>query len=264
MIGPGLARAFRGALGAVPLVVAALMIVPSLLVALLSFSGDTFIAFPPRTWGVRQYVTLLRAGAWHDPFIRSMTVAAVSSTVAVLVGAAATLALQHGGRGPARQLLQVLGIGPLLAPGVAYAVALYALFARLRMLGTVQAVVLAHVTVTVPFVFLIMGSAITKVPRELELAALSLGASRFEVWRDVTLRLLWPAIAASFIFAFVASFDETVITAFLGGIGFVTLPVAIFNSVRDGIDPVITAIATLLTAGTGAVLVIHALLRRHR
>jgi ABC-type spermidine/putrescine transport system permease subunit II len=118
--------------------------------------------------------------------------------------------------------------------------------------------------VTVPFVFLITGSAITKVPRDLELAALSLGATRFQAWRDVTLRFLAPAIAASFIFAFVASFDETVITAFLSGVGFVTLPVAIFHSVRDGIDPVITAIATLLTLGTGGLLTMHTVLRRRR
>jgi ABC-type spermidine/putrescine transport system permease subunit II len=252
----------RAVLGALPVAVAVLMIVPSLIVAVLSFSGDTFIAFPPRTWGMRQYATLLGASAWRDPFVRSVSVAALSSTVAVLVGVAATLALHQDGRLPGRQFLQILGIGPLLAPGVAYAIALYALFARLGLLGTVPAIVLAHATVTVPFVFLITGSAITKVPRELELAALSLGASRLQAWRDVTLRLLGPAIGASLIFAFVASFDETVITAFLSGVGFVTLPVAIFNSVRDGIDPVITAIATLLTAGTGGVLTLHTLLRR--
>ena len=256
---PGL----RAVAAAVPILVGLLMIVPSVIVAVLSFSGDPFIKFPPRTWGLRQYVTLLTSSVWHDPFLRSLGVAAVSATVAVIAGVTATLALHRGGV-PGRHLLQILGIGPLLAPGVAYAVALYSLFAWLGLLGTVQAIVLAHATVTVPFVFLITGSAITKVPRELELAALSLGASRFQVSRDVTLRFLAPAIGASFIFAFVASFDETVITAFLSGVGFITLPVAIFHSVRDGIDPVITAIATLLTVCTGGLLTVHTLLRRRR
>jgi ABC-type spermidine/putrescine transport system permease subunit II len=249
--------------GAVPVLVASLMIVPSAIVAVLSFSGDAFIKFPPRTWGLRQYATLLTSSVWYDPFLRSLGIAVIASTLAVVIGVTATLAL-HRGAMPGRQMLQIVGIGPLLAPGVAYAVALYSLFAWLGLLGTVQALVLAHTTVTVPFVFLITGSAITKVPRELELAALSLGATRFQAWRDVTLRFLAPAITASLIFAFVASFDETVITAFLSGVGFVTLPVAIFHSVRDGIDPVITAIATLLTVSTGALLTLHTLLRRHR
>jgi len=258
-----LASACRAVGAALPLAVGVLMVVPSLIVALLSFSGDPFIKFPPRTWGFRQYVTLFTSDVWHGPFVRSLGVAAVAATVAVAVGLSATLAL-HRGRLPGRQLLQVIGIGPLLAPGIAYAIALYSLFARLGLLGTVHGIILAHAALIVPFVFLITGSAISKVPRELELAALSLGATRYQAWRDVTLRFLAPAIGASYIFAFVASFDETVITAFLSGVGFITLPVAIFHSVRDGIDPVITAIATLLTLSTGSLLTVHALLRRRR
>jgi ABC-type spermidine/putrescine transport system permease subunit II len=258
-----LAPALRGTVAALPVAVAVLMIVPSALVAVLSLSGDDFIKFPPARWGLRQYATLLTSATWHDPLVRSLGVAAAAATLAVLVGVAATLA-QHRARMRGRQLLQIVGIGPLLAPGIAYAVALYSLFAWLGLLGTVHAIVLAHAALTVPFVILITGSAITKVPQDLELAALSLGATRFQAWRDVTLRFLAPAIGASFIFAFVASFDETVVTAFLSGVGFVTLPVAIFHSVRDGIDPVITAIATLLTLATGALLTVHTLLRRRR
>jgi len=258
---PLLVVGLRALGAALPVLVALFMIMPSVIVAVLSFSGDTFIKFPPRTWGLRQYTTLLTSSVWHDPFFRSLGVASVAAALSVLVGVTATLAVHRGGL-PGRHLLQIIGIGPLLAPGVAYAVALYSLFAWLGLLGTVPAIVLAHATLTVPFVFLITGSAITKVPRDLELAALSLGATRFEAWRDVTLRFLAPAIGASFIFAFVASFDETVITAFLSGVGFVTLPVAIFHSVRDGIDPVITAIATLLTVSTGGLLTLHTLLRR--
>jgi ABC-type spermidine/putrescine transport system permease subunit II len=99
------------------------------------------------------------------------------------------------------------------------------------------------------------------VPRELEAAAHSLGASQLRAWRDVTLPLLLPAIAASFIFSFVTSFDEAVLASFLG---YQTLPVAIFNSVRFGIDPVITAIATILTLSTGGMLTVFALLQRTR
>jgi ABC-type spermidine/putrescine transport system permease subunit II len=141
-------------------------------------------------------------------------------------------------------------------------VALYSLFADLRLLGSFFGLLMVHITMALPFVLLIIGAAISRVPRELELAALSLGASRTRAWRDITLRLLLPALVASFIFAFIGSFDEAIVTSFLASIGFVTLPVEIFSSVRFGVDPVITAIATLLTLATALLMVIYGMMRR--
>jgi ABC-type spermidine/putrescine transport system permease subunit II len=129
------------------------------------------------------------------------------------------------------------------------------------MLGTPQALVLAHATMAVPFVLLITGAAITRIPPELERAAMSLGAGRLRAWRDITLPILAPALLSSAIFAFITSFDEAVVSSFLG---YETLPVAIFNSVRYGVDPVIMAIATLLTLTTGGLLAVSVLLRRSK
>jgi ABC-type spermidine/putrescine transport system permease subunit II len=237
------------------------MVAPTVIVVLLSFSSDEFIRFPPSGWGFRQYTTLASSDKWLEPLGRSLTLGIAAALVAVLVGFPAVLALYRTAA-PGREAAQFLGLGPLLAPSVAYAVALYGLFADLRLLGSFAGMLVVHVTLALPFVLLITGAAIARVPRELELAALSLGASRTRAWRDITLRLLLPAVAASFIFAFVVSFDEAIVTSFLSGIGFITLPVAIFNSVRFGVDPVITAIATLLTVATALLLLVYGLLRR--
>jgi putative spermidine/putrescine transport system permease protein len=237
------------------------MVAPTVIVVLLSFSSDEFIRFPPSGWGFRQYATLASSEKWLEPLWRSLTLGISAALVAVLIGFPAVLALYRTAA-PGREVAQFLGLGPLLAPSVAYAVALYGLFADLRLLGSFAGMLVVHVTLALPFVLLITGAAIARVPRELELAALSLGASRTRAWRDITLRLLLPAVVASFIFAFVVSFDEAIVTSFLSGIGFVTLPVAIFNSVRFGVDPVITAIATLLTVVTAVLLLVYGLLRR--
>jgi ABC-type spermidine/putrescine transport system permease subunit II len=239
------------------------LVLPTAIVAIVSFSSDTFIEFPPRTYGLRQYSTLLEGSTWLDPFLRSLVIASIVCVASTVIGLAAVLGI-HRTSVPGRNLLPMFGIAPLLAPGIAYAVALYSLFAWLKLLDTPEALILAHTTIAVPFSLLIIGSAITRVPRELELAALSLGASRMQAWRDVTLRMLLPAIGASLIFSFIASFDEPVLASFLSPVGFVTLPVAIFNSVRFSVDPVITAIATLLAVGTGLLLGLYALLRRAR
>ena len=239
------------------------MLAPSVVVVLLSFSNDSFMRLPPTSWGFRQYVTLFSSGEWLEPFVRSLTLAAWTAVVTVPLGLAAVLGLYRTSA-PGRSLVQFLGLAPLLVPGIAYAVALYSLLARARLLGRFEGLVAVHITLALPYVLLIVGAAITRVPRELEMAALSLGASRPRAWLDITLRLLLPAIVAAGIFAFIGSFDETIITSFLAGSGFVTLPVAIFNNVRYGVDPVITAIATLLTASTALLLALNAVLRRAR
>jgi ABC-type spermidine/putrescine transport system permease subunit II len=234
------------------------MLAPTVIVTVLSFSATDFIRFPPPDWGLRQYSTFFGSSDWLTPLLRSFAVAAAASVLATIVGLGAVLAL-HRTRVPGRGAMQVLGIGPLLVPGVAYAIALYAMFSSMGILGGPLALTLAHATYVLPFVLLIVGAAIARVPLDLELAAIGLGASRARAWWDITLRLLRPAIGASLIFAFVSSLDEAVIASFLG---YNTLPVAIFNSVRYGVDPVITAIATLLTVLVGAALCAYAGLRR--
>ncbi|MFN8664932.1 MAG: ABC transporter permease [Thermomicrobiales bacterium] len=237
------------------------MVTPTVIVVLLSFSGDKFIRFPPQSWGSRQYDTLFGSDEWLTPLWRSLGLGISSALLAVIIGFSAVMALYRTAA-PGKDLLQFLGLGPLLAPSVAYAVALYGLFADLRLLGSFFGLLMVHITMALPFVLLIIGAAISRVPRDLELAALSLGASRTRAWRDITLRLLLPALVASFIFAFIGSFDEAIVTSFLASIGFVTLPVEIFSSVRFGVDPVITAIATLLTLATALLMVIYGLMRR--
>jgi putative spermidine/putrescine transport system permease protein len=89
---------------------------------------------------------------------------------------------------------------------------------------------------------------------DLDLVAMTMGASRARAWVGISLRLLAPTVVSGALLAFLTSFDEAVFANFLAGPGLVTLPKAIFDSVRLGIDPAITAISTLLMAFTALVL----------
>ncbi|HVR05465.1 MAG TPA: ABC transporter permease subunit, partial [Solirubrobacteraceae bacterium] len=114
----------------------------------------------------------------------------------------------------------------------------------------------------VPVTMLVTSAAMSRIPVELELAAMVAGAGRVQAWLAVTLRLLAPAIAAGAVLAFVSSLDEAVLINFLGGPGQQTLPKAILDSVRYGLDPVITAIATLLMLATSLALALASRLAR--
>jgi ABC-type spermidine/putrescine transport system permease subunit II len=91
---------------------------------------------------------------------------------------------------------------------------------------------------------------------------MSLGASRWRAYWDVTIPLLTPAFLAALIFAFITSFDEVTVSSFLSGMSYLTLPKAIFDSIRYGVDAVITAIATILSLVTALLLGLAAVLRR--
>jgi ABC-type spermidine/putrescine transport system permease subunit II len=153
---------------------------------------------------------------------------------------------------PGQAAIGFAAIVPLLIPHVAYAVGMYGVIADLHLIATRTGLILSHIAITFPLVFLVVSASITRIPEELELVAMTLGASRMRAWIGVTIPLLVPAIAAGALMTFVTSFDEPVFASFLGGPGLVTLPKAIFDSVLLGIDPVITAIATILIVFTGA------------
>jgi ABC-type spermidine/putrescine transport system permease subunit II len=250
----------RGAHRAVVVAIALFLIAPVLLTLVLSFSAEQLFRFPPAHWGLRQYRTLLDSPTWLASIRLSFLIAVPAALLALAVGVLAAFGLTRT-RLPGRGILQFAGLSPMIIPVTALAVALYSLYARFHLLATFRGLVIADTVLGVPFVLVIVGSALTRIPKELELVAMSLGASRWRASVGITGRLLLPAAGASFVFAFLTSFDEVTLVTFLGGPGLITLPKAIFDSVRFTIDPVITAIASLLMVSTAILMAFSVWLR---
>ncbi len=242
-------------------VTAFVLLVPAALVVVLSFSNDRFFDFPPHTWGLGQYRRLLEDPRWGSALWLSVKIAVPVALLAAFV-VVPTLFTIHRSRLPLRHALQVGGIAGIILPISAYAVAMYGLYVQVGLLGTYWGLVLANLTLAVPVMLLVTSAAMSRIPLELELAAMVAGASRVQAWFAITLRLLAPAILAGGVLAFVTSLDEAVLVNFLGGPGLETLPKAILDSVRYGLEPVITAIATLLMVGTSLAMALAARLAR--
>jgi ABC-type spermidine/putrescine transport system permease subunit II len=239
----------------------AFLFVPMVTIVLLSFSNADLLVFPPVSWGLRQYETFFASPAWRASVAQSFEIALPVAAIALCIGTLTVFAL-HRTRLPLKGWFQAVGLSPLVIPGVAYAVALYAVFVQFRIIGSVVGLVMTHVVLALPFVLLIMSAAVSRVPAELELAAMTLGASRLRAVIGITLRLSLSALGAAFIFAFITSFDDAVFVTFLAGPEIVTLPKAIYDSVRTAVDPAITAIATMIMAGNGVVMTAAMLWRR--
>lgn len=238
------------------------MLFPAVVVVAVSFSDDSLLRFPPQNWGFENYAALFAAPKWGKAILLSLQLSAATAFVSIALAVPVSLALRRT-RLPRRlaSLIESAGLIALVLPLAAYAVALYGVFAQIGLLGTFWGLVIASVLVSYPLTFLVVQAALARLPIELELAAITMGASRIRAWLSVTVRLLLPSILAGGLLAFVTAFDEAVFVSFLGGRGLVTLPKAIFDSILWELDPVITAISSLVIIATIVLMIVVNLLQ---
>ena len=150
-------------------------------------------------------------------------------------------------------------------PGVIAAIGIYYAYSRYRLVGTPIGLVLAHTCLAVPFVVTSVSASLAGFDRRLEQAALSLGATPWGTFHQVTLPLILPGVLVGALFAFITSFDELIVALFLSGSGAVTLPRRMWDDLRFAIDPTIAAVSTLTIVLTAAMLGgVHVLRRRGR
>ena len=142
-----------------------------------------------------------------------------------------------------KALIEANFMAPMIVPSIITAVALFIVFAKLRISEHFWPGARPYDSV-IPYVVLIMQVAIRSFDVRIEHVAATLGASRILILCKIVLPNLLPSAAAAWIFAFVISFDE-VVTLFLAGTN-MTVPKRMFNELIMQINPTITAVATLL------------------
>jgi putative spermidine/putrescine transport system permease protein len=231
------AVAFSGA-------VFAFLLLPILVVIPASFNDSKLLNFPPEYYSTRWYDELASDPVWLESLERTLVAGLVATLVATPVGTMAAISLVRG-RYPGKSLVRLLIISPLLVPLVVLAVGLYGLFSDFRAVGSPSSLGLAHATLALPFVVLVMTGAVQNFDERLESAARTLGANRWQAFWMITFPALRPAIGVAALLAFITSFDEVVLAIFLST-GGETLPVEIFNYLNSEISPVIAAISTVL------------------
>ncbi|WP_431284346.1 ABC transporter permease [Humitalea sp. 24SJ18S-53] len=235
-------RVFLLLLGALVL---AFVAAPLLIVVPMSFSTAASLEFPPPGWSTAYYAAYFNDARWTRPTMNSLGIALAVSVVTMVLVTPATFALvrhRFAGKGVMNLLLML----PLAVPHIVIAIGYYAYLADLRLLQTFPGIILAHTALSVPLAFLVLSANLKGFDRGLERAALSLGASPAKTFWHVTLPVLWPGFMAASLFAFVQSFDETVVALFISGRETETLPRKMFDSMRSQADPVIAVVSTLL------------------
>ncbi len=235
----------RVALGVVALLVALFLVFPVVIVIPLSFSGSEFLSFPPESWSLRWYVDFFTTARWLESAWLSIWIAGVAAIIATMLGTAAALGLARA-RFPGRALVTAFLLSPLVAPAIIVSIGVYFFYAPLGLVGSPIGIAIAHATLASPFVLVNVTAALAGFDPRLEQAAKNLGASGWSTFRLVTFPIIKPGVMAGAVFAFIASFDEMIVAMFITSPGNVTLPIRMWESMRNEISPAIAAVSTLV------------------
>jgi putative spermidine/putrescine transport system permease protein len=254
----------RWLLAAVCVVAFAFLAIPAFLMVPVSFTGGGYLEWPPRGFSLQWYSALLDNPQWIGAGLRSLQVAFLSAGLSMLVGGPAAFGLMWGIRRGNSAVLAFL-LAPLIIPRIIIAVALFYLYAKLKLVGTVTGLVLGHTLLAIPYVVVTVMAVLKNYDQSYDRAAASLGANRWRTLRHVTLPLLRAGFTAAFLFAFITSFDELTIALFVTGGLATTLPKQMWDSAVLQVDPTLAAVSTLLLVlVTVVLLAVGSLQRRDR
>jgi putative spermidine/putrescine transport system permease protein len=230
------------------------LMLPLLVVFPLSLSSAAYMQFPPPGLSWQWYERYFDDPSWIDATVRSLYIGVATAALALALGVPLSFSLVRG-RFAGRWLVDRLALAPLIVPTIILSIAVYGLFARLRLIGEWYGLVIVHTVLALPFVVLVMCAGLRDFDRGLEQAAEGLGASRLHALWRVTLPLLRPSLVSAGLLAFVSSFDELVVALFLAGPN-MTLPKKMFDNILMEIDPTIAAVSVMQILLVSVVLVL--------
>jgi putative spermidine/putrescine transport system permease protein len=230
---------------------AVFVLLPLGVVVVYSFRGDEATAGHRSAFTLHWFHEALSYEPFRVGLTYSVQVAVLATTLSVVFGTMAAYAIARL-RFPGRELLRTVFVMPLSLPRVVVGFCLFVLYASLfpAAYGTVGGIAFAHCLLLMPFVVAVVGSALAGLDPALEEAARDLGSSPAAAFARVTLPQVRAALLAATVFAFLTSFDEVDTSVFLMPADTTTLPVAMFLRLEQQQDPTVTAMSSLLIAGS--------------
>jgi putative spermidine/putrescine transport system permease protein len=224
---------------------AAIMLAPLVLIVWMSFTPAAFFRLPVSDFSLRWYREAFNYPGILNSFMLSLRLALVSGLIATALSFFAAYGLvRYRFRG--KGALEALFMSPILVPGVVFGIAMLQFVNSIGLYNTFWALVLAHVSLIVPYALRTIHAQLRNVPEDVEWAAQTLGAGKPRTLWKVTLPLCRRGVLAGFLLAFIISFAEVTVVIFMTGPAYQTLPIRIYNYLTDQIDPTVAAISAML------------------
>lgn len=225
------------------------MYLPILVLVVYSFNESAYSAsWEGFTW---QWYEYLRSDSRIFAALRnSLTVAISAVAISAVLGTLMAVGLARY-RFPGRQLYLGISYLPLIIPDIAIAVATLVFLAAIGFSLSLWTIVAAHIVFCLAYIAIVVSTRLADLDRNLEEAALDLGATPVQAFFQVLLPQLMPGIVSGCLLAFVLSMDDFLIASFTAGAGATTLPMEIFSRIRTGVKPDVNALSAILIGFSG-------------
>jgi putative spermidine/putrescine transport system permease protein len=209
-----------------------------------SFTGIQSFMFPPPSWSTRWWEALLSNPAWVSAFVNSLVVGVCVAVISTTLGTLTAFGIVRS-RSPLAGVIRLVVLSPMILPSMIIAIGLYGMFLRAGLVGSYLGFILAYAGGGAPFVVIIVSASLQTMDRNLERAAMSLGAGPLATFFQITLPFIRPGLLAGAFFGFLGAFDEVITGLYLSTSRLTTLPVLIWQNTTDQQDPTVAVIASI-------------------
>jgi putative spermidine/putrescine transport system permease protein len=241
--------------GTVVIAILGFLLLPAFVVTLAAFNDRAILSFPPQAWSLRWFAKALAYEDFQAGFRNGLIVTTWASSIALVVGANFAIALDRY-EFRLKHTLETVLLSPLVIPHFTVGLGFLILAAQIDMARGYAVVVACHVVLVLPFVLRSVYISLRNLDHRLELAAASLGAPPHRVLLTITLPLLLPGLVGGWLFAAILSFNEFTASLFVTAQRTQTLPVAMYNYVREYADPSMAAISVIYIVVTATLLTV--------
>ncbi|MGP2493302.1 ABC transporter permease [Mesorhizobium sp. PUT5] len=222
----------------------AFLAAPVLIIVGVAFTSAEFVSFPPSGFSLKWFEKVLTDAQFVVPLWNSFILGVAATMASVILAVPAAIALVRSEL-PMKEAMLAFMLSPLSLPTIILAAALLFFLARFGLGTSPVGLLIGHVVITVPYVLRTVLGVYAGIGTEVEEAARTLGARRWQVFRHVTLPMIRPGLFAGGILAFLLSFDEVAVALLLSNADTTTLPVAVLSYLVYNYDPAVAAISTI-------------------
>jgi len=227
---------------------------PLLSIGFASFSKARYLSFPIKHYTTRWYAKAFDSPTVHDLLMTSLKVAVVVTIIAMIVGFFGALAFARY-RWRFRGIYQKFILLPIFFPQTVLGLALLMWFNSIGIIPSWKTAIIAHLVWITPIATLIIAIRAYSFDPALEEAARDMGASNWQVLREITLPLLWPGVVSAGLFAFLLSWGNFPLSLFTTGAD-LTLPEWLYAKMVSGYSPLVPSVGMLTVASSVIVIAI--------
>jgi len=231
------------------------LLAPNLAVIVMSFNKSKYLQFPITELSLKWFENAVTIPAWRRAFLNSLVLALLTATASTVIGSLAALGVHHS-RGKMKDMMTSFFLAPMAIPQLLLGIALLLVLGRFGLTGSMLALFLGHILVTVPYVIRMVLAGLPTVSQNIEEAAYTLGADEITTLMKITLPNIKSSVISGALFAFILSFDNLMISLFLASSKVNTIPVKILETLEWEMDPTVAAVSAIFMVLTFSIMLI--------